>query len=175
MLQLPINFGLIIAYFLPGVVVTYSLRYISPQIDHLLRTIEAGQVVLGPAAILVIGAVVAGLIVSSARVVIFEPLLRRTGVPEPQVRYDKLSSAQKWKAYIQIVDNIYRFYQFYGNILLALLLLAILKYFIGGARIFSSLRAATLFIITIGSIVTLFIAARSSMCQLCDAIHDLCQ
>ena len=44
----PINFGLIIAYILPGTVAVYGLRYLSPRIDALWSTLEGGQIVLGP-------------------------------------------------------------------------------------------------------------------------------
>ncbi len=44
----PINFGLIIAYILPGTVAVYGLRYLSPRIDALWSILERGQAVLGP-------------------------------------------------------------------------------------------------------------------------------
>ncbi|HEV3457044.1 MAG TPA: hypothetical protein VHG32_10825 [Thermoanaerobaculia bacterium] len=174
MLQLPINFGLVIAYFLPGMVVTYSLRYVSLRIDYLLQRVESGQALLGPGLFLLIAAVVAGLIVSAARMVVFEPILYRTGVGRPNVNYKALASPETLSVYIQVVDNVYRFYQFYGNIFLALLLMALLRYAVAGAAITSSLAAVSLFMLTVGAILALFIAARLSMKQLCQALDDLC-
>jgi hypothetical protein len=175
MFQMPINFGLIIAFFLPGVIATYSLRYISNQIDQLLQTIEKGQSFVGPAAMLVMGALVAGLIISSVRVVVFDPLIHLTGVPKPKVDYKKLDSAEKRAAYNELVDNIYRYYQFYGNVFLGLLLLACLRYVMAGAPILGSAKSFSFFVISIGAIATLFLAARQSMLQLHLAINDLCQ
>ena len=175
MIQMPINFGLIIAYFLPGVLVTYSLRYISARIDHLLHAVEEGQVFLGPAVVLVVGALVAGLIISSIRTVAVDSLLYKAGIPKPQVDYKKLTSAEKWAVYSQVVENIYRFYQFYGNIFLGLLLLAILRYGIAGVPIFASAQSVTLFLITIGAVAALLLSAIQSMRQLHKAIDDLCQ
>ncbi|HEY2295645.1 MAG TPA: hypothetical protein VGM86_33490 [Thermoanaerobaculia bacterium] len=174
-MQMTINFGLIIAYFLPGVLVTYSLRYLSFRIDHLLKVVEEGQAFIGPAAILIMGALVAGLIISSVRVVLVEPLIHFTGVPKPRTDYKKLAPAEQWAVYSQIVENIYRFYQFYGNIFLGLLMLGLIRYLIAGVPIFSSVQSASLFALTTGSVVTLFFAARQSMKQLCSALDDLCK
>jgi hypothetical protein len=174
MLQMTINFGLIIAYFLPGVLVTYALRFVSFRIDHLLNLVEEGQVFLGPATILIISALVTGLIISSVRVVLVEPLIHITGVPKPRVNYKKLAPPEQWAVYSQVVENIYRFYQFYGNILLGLLMLGVLRYGIAGSPIVSSAQNIALFVLTLGSVVTLFFAARQSMKQLCSALDDLC-
>jgi hypothetical protein len=175
MFQMPVNFGLIIAFFLPGVLTTYSLRYVSSRIDQILRIVEDGQVFVGPGAILIMGALVAGLIVSSVRVVVLDPVIHRTGVPKPRVDYGKLITPEKRVVFNEVVENVYRFYQFYGNIFLALLLLAILRYGVAGAPILSSAESFALFVITLGAIVALFVAARQSMRQLCRAIDDLCQ
>lgn len=175
MFQMTINFGLIIAYFLPGVLVTYSLRYVSSRIDHLLNLVEEGQVFIGPATILIISALVTGLIISSARVVLVDPLIHITGVPKPRTDYKKLAPSEQWAVYSQIVENIYRFYQFYGNIFLGLLMLGVLRYGIAGIPIGSSAQSVSLFLLTAGSVVTLFLAARQSMKQLCRALDDLCK
>jgi len=174
-MQMTINFGLIIAYFLPGILVTYSMRYVSLRIDHLLSAVEEGQVFVGPATILIVGALAAGLIISSVRVVLVDPLIHLTGVPKPRTDYRKLAPPEKWAVYSQVVENIYRFYQFYGNIFLGLLMLTILRYVIGSAKIFASVQSISLFAITAGAVVTLFFAARQSMKQLCGALDDLCQ
>lgn len=173
MFQMPINFGLIIAFFLPGVLTVYSLRYVSPRVDHLLQTIEVGQVFVGPGALLVMAALVAGLIISAVRVVALDPVLHWTGLPKPKVNYEKLVTPEKRAVFNEVVENVYRYYQFYGNVFLALLLLIVLRYGVAGAPMVSSLTAGALFIIHLASLVTLFFAARQSMRQLGRAINEL--
>jgi len=156
----PIIFGLIIAYILPGTVTAYGLRYLSPRIDALWSTLERGQTVIGPLILLGILTLVVGLIVSSFRVVVLEPILYRTGVPRVVVSYDKLFDAERREFFKGMVENVYRYEQFYGNVLLALLFFSALRYLVGNAGIIQSMSDFVAFVAVLCSLITLFFATR---------------
>jgi hypothetical protein len=99
----PINFGLIIAFILPGTVAAYGLRYLSPRIDALWSTLECGQIVAGPLILIGISALAVGLIVSSFRFVVLEPILYCTGVNRTTIKYDKITDAERLNLFSQMV------------------------------------------------------------------------
>lgn len=171
----PINFGLIIAYILPGMVAVYGLRYLSPRLDALWSTLEGGQVVLGPLILIGVSALAVGLIVSSFRVVVLEPILYRTGIPKKSIKYKKIASPENRELFGQMVENVYRYEQFYGNVLLSLLLLSILRYFIGYRPITQTRSDIAAFVAIIGSLVVLFVATRNQLAEVSRAVHELCE
>lgn len=70
----PINFGLIIAYFLPGIVSFYALSYISEGASNLFQAALSNPINIGAIFCLVVASIVTGLIVSSLRVILLETL-----------------------------------------------------------------------------------------------------
>lgn len=170
----PINFGLIIAYFLPGILSLYSLSYISEHISNLFQAAQSVPINIGAIFFLVTAALVVGLIVSSLRVSLLEPLHYKTGVTKPTIDYHKLETTDKLSLFKEIVENVYRYHQFYGNIMLALLLLLITRYLIAKSPIFDSAKTFTLFFVNSAGIVFLFIASRKTLKDVCKAIGDIC-
>ena len=131
----PIDFGIVIAFILPGSVAVYGLRYVSPRINALWSILESGQVVIGPLIFLALATLAVGLIVSSLRVVLLEPIFHVTGVRQENVDYQKLANADQREFFKEMIKNVYRYEQFYGNTFLALLLCLFLRYFVGKASI----------------------------------------
>jgi hypothetical protein len=97
--------------------------------------LESGQVVIGPLILLALATLAVGLIVSSLRVVLLEPIFHVTGVRQEKVDYQKLANADQREFFKEMIKNVYRYEQFYGNTFLALLLCAFLRYFVGKASI----------------------------------------
>src|SRR5258708_34272697 len=126
----PIDFGIVIAFILPGSVAVYGLRYVSPRISALWSMLESGQVVIGPLILLALATLAVGLIVSSLRVVLLEPIFHVIGVRQEQVDYQKLANADQREFFKEMIKNVYRYEQFYGNTFLALLLCSFLRYFV---------------------------------------------
>ena len=173
MLQMaPATFGLVIAYFFPGVIAVYAVRYSSIRLDRLLASIEQGENVIGPAVILIIAALTAGLLLSCVRTFTLEPVFRRLGAREPEVDYSCLDSEQAMRRFQEIIDNVYRYYQFYANTLIALLLLLMLRHSVGGACL-DGLRAFSLFFMMLVAAVTLFFAAKAQWGDLVNALDQL--
>jgi hypothetical protein len=171
----PINFGLIIAYFLPGTVTVYGLRYVSPHVDALWSTLERGPIVVGPLIVIGVLALAVGLIVSSFREVVLEPILRFTGVPETITKYDKIANAERRDLFFQIVENVYRYEQFYGNMLLSILLFSVLRYCVGYAPIVQTRSDLAAFVALLGSLAVLFVATRRALAEMSRAVDELCK
>jgi hypothetical protein len=171
----PINFGLIIAYILPGTVTVYGLRYLSPRIDALWSTLERGQIVVGPLILIGVSALAVGLIVSSFRVVVLEPILYCTGVKQTIIKYDKIADAERRELFSQMVENVYRYEQFYGNVLLSLLLFSILRYFVGYEPIAQTRSDIAAFVAILGSLVVLSVATRKQLAEVSRAVDELCK
>jgi len=171
----PINFGLIIAYILPGTVAVYGLRYLSPRIDALWSILERGQAVLGPLILIGVSALAVGLIVSAFRVVVLERILYGTRIPKESIDYKKIANPDSRELFGQMVENVYRYEQFYGNVLLSLLLLSILRYFVADRPIAQTRSDIAAFVAIVASLVVLFIATRNQLAEVSRAVHELCK
>ena len=171
----PINFGLIIAYVLPGTVGIYSLRYLSDHVNLLWQALESGQAMAGPLVVLGIASLVVGLTVSSLRVVVLEGIFYRTGVRKATISYEKIAAAEKLELFKEMVENVYRYHQFYGNVMLSLLFFSVVRYTVVKAPIFDSVKNFLLFATLVLGIITLTIAARKLLADVHKAIDDLCR
>jgi hypothetical protein len=167
----PINFGVLIAFILPGSVAVYGLRYVSPRISALWSMLESGQIVIGPLILLAVATLAVGLIVSSLRVVLLEPIMYRTGVQREKVNYKKLADHREF--FDEMIENVYRYEQFYGNVFLALLFCSFLRYVVGNEPIIQGKSDMVLFVALLGSLVTLFLAGRNSLADVSRAIREL--
>ncbi|MGA2501269.1 MAG: hypothetical protein ABSH20_26315, partial [Tepidisphaeraceae bacterium] len=121
------NFGLVIAYMLPGLVCLAGLSPFSPMVRSWLAMTGSGNPAgsAGPGAPSVAGfcfvalaSLAAGLMVSAVRWAAVDSLHHRTGVTRPA--WEDATLSVKLEAFDYIVENHYRYYQFYANMLVAL-------------------------------------------------------
>jgi len=159
----PLDFGIFIAFILPGSVAVYGLRYVSPRISALWSMLESGQIIVGPLILLAVAALAAGLIVSALRVVVLEPIFCLTGVQEKELNYQKLANPDHLELFKEMIENVYRYAQFYGNMLLALLFCTFLRYLVGNASICQTTADKIVSLAIIGSLITIFVAGRKSL------------
>ena len=114
------NFGLIIAYLLPGLIVLVGLRIHSPLLHAwLLGTPGSGDVTIGGFLFSTLAALLLGLICSTVRWLIVDTLHHATGIKPPKRDFRRLQ--QNVDAYRMVEANHYQYYQFYGNALVAFL------------------------------------------------------
>jgi len=115
------NFGVVIAYIIPGTAVLYSFRGDSGLVDLWF----AGNPVTSPTVagflFVSLAAVAVGLVLSTIRWLVLDTLHHHTGMPPPQRDFRIL--ADRVEAFQTLVENRYRYYQFYGNSLVALLVI----------------------------------------------------
>ena len=116
------HFGYLIAYVLPGFVVLWGLRPVSPTIDGWLSTSPSFPAGVEAMTFVGLAAVAAGMIVSAARWMIVDTLHAATGLRRPEWNEDSLS--ERLPAFEALVHAHYRHYQFYANMAVAIVLVA---------------------------------------------------
>ena len=170
----PIDFGIFIAFILPGSIGVYGLRYISPRINELWTALEHGQIVLGPLVLLALSALAVGLIVSSLRVVFLEPVFHCFfGVHPVNVKYEKLADPGRLEFFKEMVKNVYRYEQFYGNTFLALLFCSTIRYLVANAPVRQTRGDQAVFGTIVLALFTLFLAGRKSLEDVYRSIREI--
>lgn len=112
------NFGLLIAYILPGFTVLWAISPLSPTVQTWLGTSIADAPTVGGFLYVTLGSIAAGLIVSAVRWLVLDSVHHRTGVAKPRWDFSRLDA--KLNAFDVLNEQHYRYYQFYGNMLAAL-------------------------------------------------------
>jgi len=115
------NFGIAIAYLIPGFVVLWGASYLSPTISGWLGPGgSGGEPTIGAFLYVLLGSLAAGLMVSALRWATIDTLHHRTGVKPPSLDFSKLQ--EKLDAFVLVVEAYYRFYQYYSNMAVAILI-----------------------------------------------------
>jgi hypothetical protein len=114
----PSNFGLLIVYVIPGFTALQGLP--SPSSLPAAKTLigSGGESSLAGFLYVTIEAITAGLIVSAARWLILDSLHHRTGVRRPTLDFASLD--RNVAAFELLVTGHYWFYQWYANMVVAL-------------------------------------------------------
>lgn len=114
----PGNFGVLIAFVLPGFVVLWGVSYFSATVRLWLSgagtTPTIGGFMFGTLA-----SVAAGVTVSTVRWLVIDKIHYWTGIRQPHWNFSRLG--QNVDAYNVLNDIHYKFYQFHANGLIALL------------------------------------------------------
>lgn len=111
------NFGLLIAYILPGFVVVSGAAIVFPQIRLLLIPTLGLADGVESTAFVALATLLAGMVVSSLRWVLVDTLHHLTGLRRPQWNDAELQA--KLPAFSAIVENHYRYYQCHANLAVA--------------------------------------------------------
>src|SRR6185437_14063090 len=109
-----------IAYILPGGVCLLGFSGISEPVRSWIVAAPAQGPTFGGFLYLTLAALAAGLTVSAVRWLLLDSLHHLTGVRRP--RFDDAKLPDRLEAFNYIVENHYRYYQFYSNTLLAVVL-----------------------------------------------------
>lgn len=110
------QFGLIVAYVLPGFVGLAGLAPVFPFVAEWLHAGNQG-LDLGPPAYAVLSATCIGLVLSCFRWLILDRIHEWTGIERPV--WDDRQLAGSLGAFDYLVQNHYRYYEFCGNTLMA--------------------------------------------------------
>lgn len=113
------NFGLLIAYLIPGFVIMLSLRDVSLTVTSWLEASTDAGPTVGGFLYATMASIMAGLIASTVRWLILDSLHHHTGIKQPAWEFSRLQ--QNVTAFDVMIEIHYRYYQFYGNTLVALL------------------------------------------------------
>jgi hypothetical protein len=112
---------LVIAYLVPGAVALWGSGYLFAPIRAWFGASAAGSPTIGGFLYVSLGSIGAGLLVSAIRWAIVDKIYHATGIKEPNWNFSRLPS--RLQAFEGLVENHYRYYQFYSNLLVALIFL----------------------------------------------------
>ncbi len=115
------QFGLLIAYVLPGFVALWGLSYQSPLLRQWLTSPQASVdfPTIGGFLYVALASIALGMTLSAVRWLVIDRINEHTGMARP--RWDDTRLQQNLGAYNLLRDIHYRYYQFHANGLLALL------------------------------------------------------
>jgi hypothetical protein len=137
------SFGLLIAFFLPGLALLVSLAFFVPYIKKLFDTFLTTSSNIGLFFLVILFSLILSLIISVFRWIIFEELFCKENQLEPTDFANLGSSADKLLAFRAAVDEHYRYHQFWGGIAV------VIPIFIVGLLISNWIVYSTLSIIAI--------------------------
>src|SRR5437763_832294 len=108
------NFGLLIAFLLPGFTSLWGASYFSETVGHWLS--DAGTTpTVGGFMYVTLASVAAGVTVSTVRWAVLDTIHRWTGLPQPAWDFSRLQD--NVVAYNVLNEIHYKYYQFHGNLL----------------------------------------------------------
>ena len=165
-----LDYGLLIAFFFPGFVGLYAFSYLSQRIAQVFDAVLSKDQSVGASFLVLVGSLIVGMVLSSIRALVLDWLHDKTGAAIDELDYSKLSDKEKLAAFQQAIVNTYRYYQFYGNMVLSLLLLAVIRFmFIG----FGAPHAKTLWAVNLLAMVVLFVHSRYSRRDTNRILHQI--
>ncbi len=148
------NFGLLIAYVLPGFILLWSLAPYSATVTSWLGQATGDQPTVGGFLYVTLASVGLGQLVSTLRWLLIDSLHHITGIRQPQFDFSNLRNAVD--AFNRLIEIHYRYYQWHANSLVALLFAAPLHWHSQGFRISELL-------ILIVTMVVLFLGSRDTL------------
>jgi hypothetical protein len=113
------NFGLLIAYIVPGAIVLIGLGAFSPAIQAWLISPSPGGPSVGGFLFVTLASVAGGMTASAVRWTFIDKLHHLTGVTKPA--WDDSKLQERLEAFEALVEAHYRYYQFHSNSLIAVL------------------------------------------------------
>ena len=111
------NFGLLIAYVIPGFVALWGISHFSSTVASWITSSQRSTPTIGGFLYVTLASLAAGLIVSAVRWALVDTLHHATGVRPP--KWDFAYLDDRLDGFSALVDNHYRYYQFYGNMCVA--------------------------------------------------------
>jgi hypothetical protein len=118
------NFGPLIAFCLPGFILLLGLSYSFPDLkDWLAISASKDGASIGGFLYSTLASLSLGLLLSGLRWATVDQFLEREyrvfGEPLPEIDFKELDQKDKLAAFLGVVENHYRYYQYYSNSLVA--------------------------------------------------------
>jgi hypothetical protein len=121
------NFGLLIAYLLPGFTALWGISYVSPAVRVWLGAGPDNAPTVGGFLYVTVASVAAGMTVSAVRWLLIDTLHHITGIAGPSWDFGRLQ--KNIAAFDLIVEHQYRHYQSYSGNCVALLFVYVMRHF----------------------------------------------
>jgi hypothetical protein len=155
------NFGVIIAFLLPGFLLLWGLSFSFENVAQWLAASSGEEApAIGEFLYATLASLALGLLISAFRWATIDTLLGRLGVKDPGLDFGKLKEKDRYEAFIGAVENHYRFYQYYSNTLIAIVLALFFDV------VFGELRPSLLVWVSVGvTVLVLFFASRDTLAK----------
>lgn len=118
-----LNFGQVIAYLIPGFIGVYALSRVSTFLRKLVDLTFDDSFKLQGIMILFLMSMAIGLLISAIRSIFVDKWVTKSNRLDFKLDYSKLCNNDIRVAYDTIVQNSWRFTQYYGNMCIATLML----------------------------------------------------
>jgi hypothetical protein len=150
------DFGLVIAYLVPGAVALWGAGYLFEPVRAWFGASAETSPTIAGFLYVTLGSIGAGLLISAIRWAIVDKIYHATGIKEPNWNFSRLPG--RFHAFEGMVENHYRYYQFYSNLLVALIFL-----FAAGLPDFDLRAGVGLSLGFLGLAVILVLASRDAL------------
>jgi len=120
------NFGLLIAYILPGFILLWGLEPYFPIISSWLGLTAAANPSIGGFLYVTMASVALGQIISTFRWLTIDSLHHSTGIRKPTLNFGRLKDSVA--AFDRLIDVHYRYYQWHANGLVAISIATVLRW-----------------------------------------------
>lgn len=169
MKELSENFGVLIAFLLPGFLFVWGLSFSYEEIATWLVNSNAdGSPTVGGFLYATLASLSLGLLVSAVRWAIIDHLMSYCGVDENNIHYANLGDEHKYTAFVGAIENHYRYYQYYANTLTALVIVYVTYCLVSTGEFISWL---TLIVSAVA--VILFLGARDALMKFYDKARSI--
>lgn len=111
------NFGIVIAYVLPGFVALWGISHFSATVESWIGASQQGSPTVAGFCYVTLASLAAGLTVSVVRWGLVDSLHHATGIEPPAWKFAKLDD--RLQGFLTLVESHYRYYQFYSNMFVA--------------------------------------------------------
>ncbi len=111
------NFGLLIAYVLPGFVTLWGVSCFSDTVRSWITSSQTGAPTVAGFLYVTLASVATGLIASTVRWAVVDSFHHITGLKPPAWEFAKLE--ERLGGFLVLVEAHYRYYQFYANMFVA--------------------------------------------------------
>lgn len=152
------NFGLLIAYLLPGFTLIVAMSERIPAIGAWLGSNPADAPTVGGFLYVTLASVAAGMTLNAARWLVLDTVHHRTGLHPPAWNFSMLQ--RNLRAFQGAVEHHYRHYQFFGAMTITALLASVFPSGLAGLlRLPTAIVATTMLLLTI----LFFVASRDAL------------
>lgn len=127
------NFGLLIAYLLPGITALWGVSFLSPTVRSWFGATAHSNVTVGGFLYVTLAAVGAGMLASKIRWAVIDAIHHATGVHPPTWDYSKLQG--NIEGFRVLVEDLYRYYQFAANSIVAILFTIVCRWMAGDGNV----------------------------------------
>ncbi len=160
------NFGLLIAYVIPGLTALLGVSYFSETVEAWLAGPLQGGPTVGGFLYITLAAVGAGVTVSTVRWAVVDTIHHATGIERPSWDFARLQ--HHFDAYDRLEQNHYKYYQWYGGMVIALLFLELCRLAARGLSGVALLDIGVLLLV-----VVFFVGSRDTLAKFYGRVSNL--